>query len=525
MDATTVRGARSWIATLATVTAVALTTAPAWAATATGDFDNNGVEDLAIGVPGEDVGLAKNAGAVDVFYGQTAGIQKAGNDHWTQNRTGIREAADAGDRFGSSLATADFDGDGFDDLAIGVPLEDLGPSPIANAGAVAVLHGSASGLTASGNDFLFSDPEAGDRFGTAVAADDMFGGLEADLAVGAPAENGNIGRVSRFLGPGLQEFGIVLDGLAAGDMAGSALATGQFGRRGSGLPGKADLAVGLPGASSGAGRIDVYYFGDIGSAFRQGLNQANLGRTVEAGDHFGAALAAGDFGDGSFDDLAVGAPEEDIEASSASNAGIVGVFYSRSGSLSVTGTDVWDQANAGLGMIETGDRFGAALATGNFGNSSTGDLAAGMPGEDIGSGPSVQVDAGAVGFLYGDSVNGLSNVNADTRVPQPNFNYGPPEGGMLGSSLGAGNFGSGMRDDVAAGIPLFPQFSDPEASATGLVGVLYGRAGGIAEGVTAPDLTLLDQIQLTGLGDDREGGDVFGASLAPSAGRSIVTLP
>jgi hypothetical protein len=42
--------------------------------------------------------------------------------------------------------------------------------------------------------------------------------------------------------------------------------------------------------------------------------------------------------------------------------------------------------------------------------------------------------------------------------------------------------------------------------------------------VSSPDLTLLDDT-LTPAADDREPDDFFGAALAPSAGRSIVTSP
>jgi hypothetical protein len=510
---------------------------PATAATV-GDFDNNGIEDLAVGVPGEDVGPrdgpeVNNAGAVNVFYGQAAGLSEAGSDYWTQDSsesgTRIKDVAEGGDRFGSSVAAGDVNGDGFDDLAIGVPGEDVGATPKGNAGAAHVIFGSSTGLVTAGNAFITIDPESGDRFGTAVAAADMFGGPEADLAVGGPGEDGNKGRVNRFAfsNGSLAPFGVRLDGSAPGDLSGSALATGQFGTvggAGTGLSGKADLAVGSPGAMSGAGAVDVYRFGKFGSAFSQRLDESSLSRTIEAGDHFGAALAAGNFGDGSLDDLAVGAPQEDIESKPATDAGIAGVFYGKNNTLSTAGADVWDQENAALGTIETGDQFGAALAAGDFGKSSVADLAIGSPTEDIGSGSGAQVDAGVVGFLYGDSTNGLTNVGAESRLPQPNFNYGPPDGGELGASLAAGDFGSGTRKDLAAGIPLFPQFASfPQDSGFGMVGVLYGRADGISEGVSSPDLTLLDQF--TPSSDDREGGDVFGAALAPSAGRSIVTSP
>ena len=66
---------------------------------------------------------------------------------------------------------ADFNGDGFGDLAIGVPGEN------SSQGAVNVLYGSATGLVATNNQFWTQDStgvldiaEAGDAFGSALAA-------------------------------------------------------------------------------------------------------------------------------------------------------------------------------------------------------------------------------------------------------------------------------------------------------------------------------------------------------------------
>jgi len=69
---------------------------------------------------------------------------------------------------------ADFDNDGFADLAVGVSSEDVGA--IVDAGAVNVLYGSAGGLTGAGSQlFTQASPEppgtaeAGDLFGAALA--------------------------------------------------------------------------------------------------------------------------------------------------------------------------------------------------------------------------------------------------------------------------------------------------------------------------------------------------------------------
>ena len=76
------------------------------------------------------------------------------------------------DYFGLSLASGDFDGEGFADLAVGGPGEDF--RAIANAGAVNVIDGSSIGLTAARQQLWTQDSpgildasEPGDQFCTA----------------------------------------------------------------------------------------------------------------------------------------------------------------------------------------------------------------------------------------------------------------------------------------------------------------------------------------------------------------------
>ena len=158
-------------------------------ALATRDFDGDGFDDLAVGVPHENVGSVSDGGAISVLYGSASGLTAAGNDVWNQNSSGIVDTAEAGDLFGSALATGDFDGDGFDDLAVGVPFENVGS--VSDAGAVSILYGSASGLHFARNQIWNQDSpgileraEAGDLFGSALTTRDFDG--VADLAVGVP---------------------------------------------------------------------------------------------------------------------------------------------------------------------------------------------------------------------------------------------------------------------------------------------------------------------------------------------------
>ena len=151
-----------------------------------GDFNADGFDDLAVGVPGEEVNSIRLAGAVNVIYGSASRLIATGNQLWHENSTGIADEVEEGDGFGQALTTADFNGDGFDDLAVGVPGENLGA--VVNSGAVNVIYGSASRLTATGNQGIGGVAEGG-AFGSALAAGDFQGDGFDDLAIGTPFES------------------------------------------------------------------------------------------------------------------------------------------------------------------------------------------------------------------------------------------------------------------------------------------------------------------------------------------------
>src|SRR4051794_34490794 len=88
---------------------------------AVGDFNGDGKADLAISAPGETVGGAANAGGVNVLYGPSHGLDSAGNQFWSEAILSVLGTPRANDRYGAALAVGDFNRDGKDDLAIGVP--------------------------------------------------------------------------------------------------------------------------------------------------------------------------------------------------------------------------------------------------------------------------------------------------------------------------------------------------------------------------------------------------------------------
>jgi len=118
------------------------------------DFNADGKDDLAIGVANEDLGSVINVGGVEVIYGSSNGLSATlahADQFWTQESPDIENHAQSEAQFGFSLTARDFNADGKDDLAIGVPFENVGSvvDAVIDAGGVAVIYGSTSGLSAT----------------------------------------------------------------------------------------------------------------------------------------------------------------------------------------------------------------------------------------------------------------------------------------------------------------------------------------------------------------------------------------
>jgi hypothetical protein len=130
--------------------------------------------DLAVGVPGEDVGALASAGAVNVLSGSLTGLTDTSNQLWHQDSSLVLDASERGDQVGLALTGGSFGKTAEADLVLGAPSEDVGlvPFPVTDAGAVNVVYGAAASLTATGNQFwnqnsagILDAAEPGDLFG------------------------------------------------------------------------------------------------------------------------------------------------------------------------------------------------------------------------------------------------------------------------------------------------------------------------------------------------------------------------
>jgi hypothetical protein len=524
------------------------------------DFNGDGFADLAVGVPGESVPVGDRdiaaAGAVHVIYGSKTGLNgetPLDDEIWHQNRFGGFVAPERGDSFGYALAAADFNYDGFDDLAIGVPGEDVRYQRkiLEDAGEVDLLRGSPTGLVGAnvalhqGTPPVFSVPQKGDYFGFSLAAGDLGSLFYEDLVIGVPGEDWtdpyggrgyrtkDAGAVQVLFGKGghekpppreqwehyffpqpsqywTQEMGadvyssrvvrhrLRADRAEPSDQFGFSVLVADLGWGKEG-----DLVVGVPyedvGEMTDAGAVHVIYARKTAYASipepvverSQFWHQTNRipgnGGKLERGDHFGWALAAADFGRGPKKcDLAVGVPDEDL--GNHPGAGAVNVVYGSGAGITVRRPQFWHQGSAGIrGRPETFDHFGYALTAGDFGFGLPADLVVGVPQEDIERLGEDAEAAGAVNILIGTR-DGLS-ARKNWTESQANAGFdGAVEGDSetadwFGQSLAAGNFGLGPGTDLAVGVPgegkesLIPPSVKQKV---GAVNVLYSYPDGLS---------------------------------------------
>jgi hypothetical protein len=146
-----------------------------------GDFDKNGYGDIALGLPDKDNGK----GAVTIWRGTSSGPGTATT--FTQATSGVSGSPEAGDDFGYAISAADTNGDGYADLAVGVPHEDV--DGLQDQGGAHVFRGGSGGLSGARSSWIaqtvLGPADSHAAFGYTLRLRDLTADGRADLAVGA----------------------------------------------------------------------------------------------------------------------------------------------------------------------------------------------------------------------------------------------------------------------------------------------------------------------------------------------------
>ncbi|WP_409058780.1 FG-GAP-like repeat-containing protein [Streptomyces sp. SYP-A7185] len=421
---------------------------------------------------------------------------------------------------------SDFDGDGYEDLFVGVPSGSVGGK--AKAGYVSVVFGGPDGpgphsvrrITQATVE-VPGTPEAGDRFGGSVAAAHVDDDQYADLVIGAPGEDidgkADAGSVTVLYGTG-DGFAVANTagrGEKAGDAYGNALVAADF-------TGDTDVDLAIGGkdkvvanfnplaadtqplmADRMGGRAPVMATGDFDTdglpdlalayyTKNQPYTQSHLrlyGWNKDEGsmanfwnNSNGAAnaLASGDFDGDGYDDLALGncreIADENIDdpcgpEKLTKGGGVHIRFGGPNGSFGWE-QQTFNQDTAGMpGVAETGDGFGDALAAADIDGDGHDDLIAGAPGEAVGS----LAKAGGVTVLKGGEMGLLDPAgaaNPGTRAYTQNSPGIPgvaETGDLFGAALAFGDHDGDGVPDLSAAAP-------GEDSASGGVWDLPGAA-------------------------------------------------
>ncbi|MYW28946.1 FG-GAP and VCBS repeat-containing protein [Streptomyces sp. SID2119] len=434
-----------------------LAAAPASAAAAKhyDDFNGDGYRDLAVSHT-YDGTLAFTDSAVLVTYGGPKGLTtKKQVIH--QNSPGIPGASEYGDEFGTVLASADLNRDGYADLVVGNPSEAAGRTRV---GSVTLVWGSAKGLKGGTSLPRKAAGNGHGTFGSSIATGDFNGDGRPDIATvnggdvqlyrGGFTKSGGLGKVSRFdregqswysdtiaagkvngdgktdlIVTGVRGIGGTfrtetwfLKGTVAGLVSGPAkvidgkrqqewldAAVGDFDRDGYG-----DIAVGNPVANDGRGVVIVWYGTSAGPGKRSvTLSQSTAGvaGASEAWDQFGSSLTAGDADGDGYADLAVGVPGEKVGAEV--NAGGAYLFRGGKGGLAGSRSAALGKSLPGVaGETTDHDVFGYDLRLRDLNRDGRADLAVSVAGEDT-----VRILPGAKGGVTGAGSSVLRDVGAN----------------------------------------------------------------------------------------------------------------
>jgi VCBS repeat-containing protein len=417
-----------------------------------GDVNGDGFDDLIVGADSDDPN-GSSSGASFVVFGKTDGTKVELSDVEAGTGGFVINGVSAGDYSGSSVSSAgDVNGDGFDDLIVGAYTDDPNGS---NSGASFVVFGKTDGtkielsdVEAGTGGFVINGVSADDKSGYSVsAAGDVNGDGFDDLIVGARNDDPN------------------------GSNSGASFV----------VFGKTDgTKVELSAVEAGTGGFVI--------------------NGVSLGDYSGLSVsAAGDVNGDGFDDLIVGAKNDDPNGE---RSGASFVVFGKTNGTKVELSDI----EAGIGGfvingVSASDYSGRSVSSaGDVNGDGFDDLIVGAYRDDPNgsySGASFVV----FGKTDGTKVE-LSDIEAGTGGFVINGVLAQDNSGRSVSSAGDVN-GDGFDDLIVGAV-----YDDPNGSYSGASFVVFGKTDGT-------------KVELSAVEAGTGGFVINGVSATDFSGRSV----
>jgi len=381
------------------------------------------------------------------------------------------------DAFPTSVMSADFNGDGFDDIVMGAYYAD--PNGRNAAGTVYVIFGESPAtqnveidLSASNADIQIFGANPNDQLGKAIAVGDINGDGYDDIIVSAPyaSEPGreSCGKVYVILGGlGLlnsydllnEEYDSVIIGQNTNDYLGISLDCGDINN-----DNYEDIFISAPNGDyqsiNNCGKVySIFGNNTLNGEYDLSSFQPNLifiGN--ELNDNAGKFIRVGNFNNDQFDDLAIGAPNADPLG--RSNAGIIYLIEGRVNFSNSTILLSEDSDSKIFGVTSNG-LVGNTLAFGDINGDNNDDLIL----------SNVADNSGKVGVLFGS--NNLPEI-FDLSTMDLNVNIiGGVSNGILGENVYSAKVNQDNFYDIVIASPSADNMNGVDA---GMVFVIYGSS-------------------------------------------------
>jgi hypothetical protein len=465
-----------------------------WAVSGAGDVNGDGFADLIVNAPYSDSG-AVDGGTSYVIFGK-GDVFAPNLEASSLGTDGFQISNDFPNLNGrnSISGAGDINGDGFDDLIIGLPRFSAGAY---FAGACFVVFGKSGGVSPNlnlssldGNNGIRIGGDSGGYVGRSVSGTgDINGDGIDDLIIGGPY-SGSSGEGASYVVFGSRTLlatslslasldganGFRIDGENAGDHAGISV-SGAGDINGDGFR---DLIIGARnsdtnGEYSGASYVVFGKAGGFSASLRLSSLDGTIGFKINgeaAGDHFGNAVSgAGDVNGDGFDDLIIGAP---YARPNGNGSGASYIVFGGNGGFAASLN--LSSLNGSNGFKISGeaayDHLGGSVSNaGDINGDEFGDIIVGARGA---SPAPFGIYAGAGYVIFGKGSGFSASLDLTSLDGGKGYTIrGPSSGYALGSSVaGPGDINGDGFDDLLVG--AFG--AQPYGKNSGAAYVVFGAA-------------------------------------------------